>query len=80
MTTFSTELARVDEARASPAGLYLRDIAAVTLLTAEQEVELAQLIEAGKSRLLFPQEFNTVRGWTERCAACPEKKKQKKRA
>ncbi len=49
MTTFSTELARVDEARASPAGLYLRDIAAVTLLTAEQEVELAQLIEAGKS-------------------------------
>jgi RNA polymerase primary sigma factor len=49
MTTSSTELAGVDDARASPAGLYLRDIAAVTLLTAEQEVELAQLIEAGRS-------------------------------
>src|SRR5919202_2465356 len=48
MTTSSTELARVDEAPLSPAGLYLRDIAAVTLLTAEQEIELAQLIEAGK--------------------------------
>jgi RNA polymerase primary sigma factor len=48
MTTSSTEPARVDEAPASPAWLYLRDIAAVMLLTAEQEVELAQLIEAGK--------------------------------
>ena len=48
MTTSSTELARVDEAPLSPAGLYLRDIAAVTLLTAEQEIELARLIEAGK--------------------------------
>ena len=47
MTTSSTEPARVDEGP-SPTGLYLRDIAAVMLLTAEQEVELAQLIEAGK--------------------------------
>src|SRR5919199_5646017 len=48
MTPSSTELGGVDDARASPAWLYLRDIAAVMLLTAEQEVELAQLIEAGK--------------------------------
>jgi RNA polymerase primary sigma factor len=47
MTTSSTEPARVDEGP-SPTGLYLRDIASVTLLTAQQEVELAQLIEAGK--------------------------------
>ena len=48
MTTSSTEPARVDQAPPSPTGLYLRDISAVTLLTAEQEVELARLIEAGK--------------------------------
>jgi RNA polymerase primary sigma factor len=48
MTTYATDLARVDEAPSSPAGLYLRDIASVTLLTADQEVELAQRIEAGK--------------------------------
>ena len=48
MTTSPTELARADEGPPSPAGLYLRDIAAVTLLTAEQEIELARLIEAGK--------------------------------
>ena len=47
MTTSPTELARVDKAPPSPVGLYLRDISAVTLLTAEQEIELARLIEAG---------------------------------
>jgi RNA polymerase primary sigma factor len=48
MTTYASEPAKVDEALSSPAGLYLRDIAAVTLLSAEQEIELAQQIEAGK--------------------------------
>jgi len=41
---------------------------------------LRRLVAAGKSRLLFPQEFNTVSGWSERCAVCPERKKAKKRA
>jgi RNA polymerase primary sigma factor len=49
MTTTPTELSRVDEPLSSPAGLYLRDISGVTLLTADEEVELAQLIEAGKN-------------------------------
>ena len=48
MTIIPPELPRVDEPPASPAGLYLRDISAVTLLTAEDEIELAQQIEAGK--------------------------------
>src|SRR5437588_483789 len=47
MTTSPTELARADKAPPSPVGLYLRDISAVRLLTAEQEIELARLIEAG---------------------------------
>jgi len=41
---------------------------------------LRRLVAGGKSKLLFPQEFNTVRGWAERCAACPERKKARKRA
>jgi hypothetical protein len=41
---------------------------------------LARLLAAGKHKLLFPAEFNTVRGWQERCAACPERKRLKKRA
>jgi hypothetical protein len=41
---------------------------------------LHRLVAGGKAKLLFAQEFNTVRGWTERCAACPERKKAKKRA
>src|SRR5438270_13754422 len=54
MTTTPTELVRVYEPPTSPAGLYLRDISAVTLLTADEEVELAQLIEAGtKARRLL---------------------------
>jgi RNA polymerase primary sigma factor len=48
MTITPSQLPRVDEPAASPAGLYLRDISAVTLLTADEEIELAQQIEAGK--------------------------------
>jgi RNA polymerase primary sigma factor len=72
MTTYPSELARGDEAPSSPAGLYLRDIAAVTLLTAEQEVELAQRIEAGKKAQLLlkhgPELPETEREKLEECA------------
>src|SRR5918911_1762494 len=42
-------LERVDQAGPSPAGLYLRDITTVAVLTPEQEVALAQLIDSGKT-------------------------------
>jgi hypothetical protein len=64
-------------------GEMLREVASCECLSpAEDQLAkgLARLIDVGKTRLLFPPEFNTVRGWTERCAACPEKKKQNKRA
>jgi hypothetical protein len=35
---------------------------------------LARLIQAGKPKLLFPPEFNTVRSWQERCATCRQRK------
>jgi hypothetical protein len=41
---------------------------------------LARLVGTGRVKLLFPQEFNLVRGWTERCAACPERNPKKRRA
>jgi hypothetical protein len=64
-------------------GLMLGEVAACQCLSPGEErltQGLKRLVAAGKSRLLFPQEFNTVRGWVERCAACPERRKAKKRA
>ena len=56
----------------------LRGLAACQCLSPAEE-HLAQglnrLIAAGKSKLLFPPEFNTVRAWQERCAACRERKR-----
>jgi RNA polymerase primary sigma factor len=43
-----TSTATSDEAPPTNAAIYFRDISAVTLLTAEEEIELAQLIERGE--------------------------------
>src|SRR5205085_115833 len=40
--------AAADEAPPTNAAIYFRDISATTLLTAEEEIELAQAIEAGE--------------------------------
>jgi hypothetical protein len=64
-------------------GEMLGELAACQCLApAEEELArgLRRFIAAGRTKLLFQPEFNTVRGWAERCAACPEHRKAKKRA
>jgi RNA polymerase primary sigma factor len=54
-----------EDAPPTNAAIYFRDISATTLLTAEEEIELAQLIEAGedaKRLLLHPERTGDDRG------------------